>query len=290
MSEYFGTREPAKIWQSLIALCHRSSGPFISRLIAPIVRKIITRSPALLPIDIHVGGLNLRCYFIDNYSEKKFVFTPWRYDKQERELLAQVLEKGGTFVDIGANIGIYTLTAAKTMTGKKGIIIAFEPNPETFARLMFNLRSNIADFDNQPEIKALNIGVADKETTFTLQVDHANLGASSIRSKNRQQEKTAPGKTGTMEITCRPLLDILKEFSITRIDALKIDIEGAEDIALMPFLEKAPDSLLPGILLIENSAHLWERDVFGRAAERGYTKVFRNRMNTVLSLPDQHPE
>lgn len=284
MSDHFGTRTPGKIRQSLVGLCHSPSGPLFSRLLAPVVRKIITRNPAILPVDVCVDGLNLRCRFIDNYSEKKFVFTPWRYDKQERELLASLLENGGTFVDIGANIGLYTLTAAKAMAGKKGKIIAFEPNPETFERLMFNLRANITDFDNQPEVKVLNIGVADQESIFALEVDRANLGASSIRSRNRQQKKNPPGKGGSMEIACRPLLDVLWELAVTSIDVLKIDIEGAEDIALMPFLKKAPETLLPKVIITENSPHLWDQDLYGQMAQRGYKKLFQNRMNTVSLL------
>ncbi|MDZ7641157.1 MAG: hypothetical protein U5J62_03915 [Desulfurivibrio sp.] len=71
-----------------------------------------------------IGGINLRCAFYDNYSEKKFVFTPWRYDADERQLIREELPVDGVFVDIGANIGIYTLTASKTM-GRGGRCIAF---------------------------------------------------------------------------------------------------------------------------------------------------------------------
>lgn len=280
----FGSRDPGRIWQLLIRLCHKPHGPLSSRLLAPIVRKAIVNRPSILPVDVRVGDMKLRCRFVDNYSEKKFVFTPWRYDKRERDLLALTLQKGGTFVDIGANVGLYTLTAQKAMTGKKGRILAFEPNPETFERLKFNLGANIAGADGQPEIIVLNIGVADRETTFTLNVDGSNLGASSIVDKNRIKPKKQNVKSKTVEIPCRPLLDVLQEYSIHAIDALKIDIEGAEDIALAPFFEKAPESMLPEVLFVENSAHLWGRDLFGLIESRGYHRLFENRLNSVFSL------
>lgn len=280
----FGTRDPGRIWQLLIRLCHKPQGPLSSRLLAPIVRKAIVNRPSILPLDVCVGDMKLRCRFVDNYSEKKFVFTPWRYDKRERDLLALTLQKGGVFVDIGANVGLYTLTAHKAMAGKKGRILAFEPNPETFERLNFNLGANNVDSDSQPEVIVLNIGVADRETTFTLNVDGSNLGESSIVDKNRVKPKKQKAKHTTVEIQCRPLLDVLQEHSIHVIDALKIDIEGAEDIALAPFFDKAPDNLLPGTLFIENSAHIWRRDLFGLIEKRGYNHLFQNRENTVFSL------
>lgn len=284
MPDDFGTRDPGRVWQLLIRLCHKPNGPLSSRMLAPIVRKAIGKRSSILPVDVCVDGMKLRCQFIDNYSEKKFVFTPWRYDRQERKYLSRALENGGVFIDIGANVGFYTLTAIKAMAGQKGRVIAFEPNPEIFARLKFNLRASMADLENQPEVTVLNIGVADRETTFTLNLDRSNLGASSIVSSNRSNPKNFTANRETVEIGCRPLMDVLQELSIESIDALKIDIEGAEDIALMPFFEQASDSLLPGMLFVENSAHLWRQDLFGLIEKRGYNHLFQNRENTVFSL------
>lgn len=284
-SDGYGARTPPKIWTFFINRCHKPDGPLLSRLLAPLVRRAISNRPFLLPVDIHVGGMKLRCRFIDNYSEKKFVFTPWRYDRKERALLSMALSKGGVFIDIGANVGLYTLTAAMAMAGKKGRIIAFEPNPETFARLTFNLCATLTGPEAQaPVVTALNIGVADKETTFRLAVDHSNLGASSISTRNRQKHQNDTAQKKSVEIACRPLLDVLREHAIDSIDALKIDIEGAEDLALGPFLEKAPASILPGLIFIESSQHLWNRDLIGMMQERGYKLLFQNRMNQVFSL------
>ena len=63
-------------------------------------------------MDVKAGNFNLRCQFTDNYSEKKYVFTPWRYDCGEREALVNALPRDGVSIDIGANVGLYTLTAA----------------------------------------------------------------------------------------------------------------------------------------------------------------------------------
>lgn len=238
-----------------------------------------------MPVDLRLKDFNLRCQFTDNYSEKKFVFTPWRYDFRERAILTERLKGGGTFVDIGANVGLYTLTAAKALQGKKGRILAFEPNPPTLARLNANIQANPDLFGEELKLEVLAIGVADRETSFELMVDHSNLGASSIASSNRSAI-SADHKT-SVTIQCRPLLSILEGQGLSRIDALKIDIEGAEDMALGPYIDDAPRELLAKTIFIENSEHLWSEDLFAKLGDRGYRRIFHSRMNSVFALPDE---
>jgi FkbM family methyltransferase len=276
----FGSKAPNSLWQSLISVCHDNNGGIISRIAAPFVRRLIVKQISRLPIDIQVEDINLRCQFTDNYSEKKFVFTPWRYDRIERLLLKETLSAGGTFVDIGANVGIYTLTAAAAIGANKGQIIAFEPNPVTLARLQFNIAAN--SLCDKNTIRVLDHGIADEETSFFLRHNAANLGESSISKKDFQPE-TENHEQG-INIKCRPLLPVLSELKIDEIDALKIDIEGAEDLALMPFLSEATDSLLPRLLIIENSEHQWKSDLFKTVKSRGYSLAHRSKMNSIFRL------
>ena len=69
------------------------------------------------------------------------------------------------------------------------------------------------------------------------------------------------------------MLSVLAEAGITAIDALKIDVEGAEDIVLAPFLRDAPQSLLPRLILIEDTRGFWGLDLFALLARRGYTEA-----------------
>jgi len=280
----FGSRKPSMLLAGLIRACHHPEKPAYSRMLAPVIRKIISNGFFSLPLDVEVDGLHLRCYFNDNYSEKKYVFTPWRYDLQERRLLSNQLANGGTFVDIGANVGLYTLHAAKTMTGKQGRIIAIEPNPVTLKRLRFNIQANDQLITDQMSIDILTTGVADRDTTFELKIASGNLGQSSISSSNRIRTEQS-GNT-SVTIHCRPLLDILADLQISRIDAMKIDIEGAEDMALAPYLAQAPLALLARMILIENSNHLWSVDLFSLMESRGYRKALSNSMNSVYTLQE----
>lgn len=282
--EPFGSRKPSAFWQMLISLCHDNKGGIVSRLLAPLTRKVLIKQTSRLPIDIQVEGINLRCQFTDNYSEKKFVFTPWRYDRAERQLLSQTLANGGTFIDIGANVGLYTLTAVAAMGTSEGQIIAFEPNPATLSRLLFNIDAN-PQFEPS-RIQVLNHGIADRETSFFLQHNENNLGESSIRNSGSESELMPD--TGDVQrgitIRCRPLLPVLSELGVAHIDALKIDIEGAEDLALAPFLRDAPNALMPKLLIIENSEDQWRLDLFEIVRSNGYRLTHKNRMNSVFSF------
>lgn len=236
----------------------------------------------MLPVDLQLSEFNLRCQFTDNYSEKKFVFTPWRFDKYERDFLTENLAVGGTFLDIGANVGLYTLTALRALQGHPGRIIAIEPNPPTLARFKTNLAANAHLYSDQIQIDILDVGIADRDSCFELSVDQHNLGASSIAASNCLSANQA--KNPKVSIRCRPLLDVLGELDVLHIDVLKIDIEGAEDMALIPYLDNAPDTLLAKTIFIENSAHLWRDDLFAKMESRGYRRIFHNKMNSIFSL------
>jgi hypothetical protein len=84
-------------------------------------------------------------------------------------------------------------------------------------------------------------------------------------------------------VPCRPLMTILCEAGISSIDALKIDIEGSEDLALAPFLRAAPPTLLPRLVLIEDRPD-WTVDVYALLQQRGYVKTARSRQNIVFRL------
>src|SRR4029077_20640144 len=62
------------------------------------------------PVDVSVGDIRLRCYLRENTCERKLVFTPWRFDPLELRAMAESLPTDGVFIDVGANVGIYSLT------------------------------------------------------------------------------------------------------------------------------------------------------------------------------------
>jgi FkbM family methyltransferase len=209
-----------------------------------------------------------------NGCERNALFTPQMYDVTERGVLAEAIERqlaaGGnfTFIDIGANVGLYSLFVASRARAR---IIALEPQPGILERLRFNLAAN-----PQVGIEVQPFAVTDHEGTVTLRIDPDDSGGTRI------DRGMAPDTGEAIAVRCRPLLAILNDAGVTTIDALKIDVEGAEDLALVPFLRDAPTDLLPGLVLIEDTSGYWRTDVFALLAQHGYTVCARSRHNLAL--------
>ena len=267
----YGSLAPAPIIAGLIRTAQRCPRNWFGKQLALALRKIVLLT-CKQPLDTAVGAIRLRCNLHDNVSERKFLFLPWLYDPQERDLISRELHGDGVFVDIGANAGIYTLWACQSLTGR-GMVIAIEPHPQVYGRLLFNLHANRTHNPDWPQVRTLPVAISDQEGQLDLHLDRTNLGGSSL--------VTHTGSAGTIAVKCRTLISVLTECGVTRIDILKIDIEGAEDLALLPFLGSAGEKLLPRYLIIENSEHLWRTDLVSAIKQHGYAVTFRSRMNTV---------
>ncbi|MDD9900238.1 MAG: FkbM family methyltransferase [Alphaproteobacteria bacterium] len=255
--------------QRILKTAQRMPVSWAGRRGALILRKIVLLSGVGV-VDAPVDGLNLRLYMQDNVSERKFLFMPQFFDRFERDLLKEKLQDGDTFIDIGANAGIYTMTAAAAV-GDTGRVISIEPNPAVLERLIFNAKLN--GFENR--ITTVQAGVSDTKGTFDLTLDTTNLGGSSL---------VAARSDKTISVSCYPLLDILNDANVTTIRALKIDIEGAEDKALIPFFASAPKALLPQYIILENSNNQWQADLPASLQNAGYARLQKTRMNTVWHL------
>ncbi len=132
---------------------------------------------------------------------------------------------GGTFVDVGAHVGWYTLKAAKVV-GPKGHVIAVEPNRETLVKLRDNIRASGVS----PIVVVAPVACSDSEATLTLYAtSRSNTGESSLSSANASQDSTI---AASYPVRTRRLDDIVKEARVGRVDAIKIDVEGAEFLVL----------------------------------------------------------
>jgi FkbM family methyltransferase len=273
----FGSFAPSAGYRRLIELAQASPRNAFGKQLAHAARSLyLWRAPS--PVDVAVGDVRLRCHLRDNTCERKFVFTPWRFDPQELHAMAETLPPDGVFVDVGANIGIYTLTAA-LLLGERGRIVALEPYPPAYQRLLFNIEATRAGRASWPRIDVLLVGVSDRDEARELHIDDGNLGGGSIGSGPARF--SGRGSERALTIPCKPLSQVLDDCGIGRADVLKIDIEGAEDQALRPFLSEAPDERLPRRLIVENSDHLWKCDLRAAIAARGYVALVRSRLNTV---------
>jgi FkbM family methyltransferase len=125
-----------------------------------------------------------------------------------------LLPRGGTFVDVGANVGVYTLEGAARV-GVSGRVIAVEASPGHARTLAENVAVN--DF-RQVRILPFAVGEADGLARLVLPTG-GNRGMFTIGSVDGEP---------VAEVPVRRLDDLLAAEGITAVDVLKMDIEGAE--------------------------------------------------------------
>jgi FkbM family methyltransferase len=176
---------------------------------------------------------------------------------------------GGVFVDVGANVGTYAMVLARH-AGPAGKVIAIEPHPITHARLAFNKAAS-----SYTQVKLVAAAAAATDGELMIETDGDNLGASHI--------VTGEVSSKAIRVPSLRLQRILEEADVTRVDALKIDIEGFEDRALIPFFKEASQTLWPRAVVIEHlSANEWVEDCIADMRARGYAETGKTRSNTLL--------
>ena len=117
--------------------------------------------------------------------------------------------------------------------------------------------------------------LADKPGELTLFIDPTNRGESSVRILN-----SSAGYS--VKVPAMTLLSLVEGEGYERIDAIKLDVEGAEDLILEPFLRDAPQTLWPGFIIIEDSRQRWQSDLVGLLERNGYRLVAQTRLNLVF--------
>lgn len=239
---------------------------WFGRRAALLLRKLVLRrGPDIIDAEIH--KLRFRLYMRDNVSERKYLFLPQFFDAEERELLWRSLGPGDSFADVGANAGIYTLWAARAV-GEKGRVAAIEPNPVMIERL----RCNIAFNGFEDRVTVVEGGVSDSEGHFDLMLDESNLGGSSLALKRSE---------ASIRVRCAPLGVMMSAGLVLQPRAIKIDIEGAEDRVLLPYLRETPEVSLPQLIILENSAKDWVQDLPAALVRAGYWCIRKTRMNLI---------
>jgi FkbM family methyltransferase len=262
----FGAFAPNAAQAAIIALAQRS------RLKRGAFRPMLSRLVNLLragPVDVPYQGASFRFYHQASATERGALFNP-DYNLEELDFLRAHTPAGGVFVDVGANVGTYAMPLAHHV-GAGGTVIAVEPHPVTHARLAFN---NSASGYTQVRLVAAAAGPADGD--LMIETDGDNLGASHIVSGK------ASGKA--IKVASLRLQRILEEAGVSRVDALKIDVEGFEDRVLTGFFKQAPPSLWPRAVVIEHlSKNEWLEDCIADMRARGYVETGKTRSNTLLT-------
>ncbi len=264
----FGEHRPHGALRRLLDFTQNAGMHWLGQRAALLVRGVGLRRLRARPVDVTVETLRarMRLYPYNNACEKRLLFTPQLADREERRFLAARLKPDMSFLDIGAGVGATSLFVAMR-AGPRAKILAVEPQPVLFERLVFNLRQN-----PEATIKATDCAVADVESQVTLFTNPYDLAETSMRIVNVE------GGGDSVKAHARSLATLVHEEGFERIDAMKIDVEGAEDLALEPFLTSEPATLWPHVLILAYSPGKWDVDLCGLLEERGYRRVMRTRV------------
>ncbi|WP_230532485.1 FkbM family methyltransferase [Microvirga roseola] len=268
-SRPFGAYAPSGFIQWVIERTRTLSDGWAPRRLALMLRRMAMKSLRGQPLDMETYGVRMRLHPYNNICEKRILFTPQYFDTQELKILESRIGEGFTFVDVGANVGWYALFVA-ARAGASSRILAVEPQPEIFDRLTYNIRQN--PFGT---VKAVACAVADKTGELTLFLDPRNRGESSVKI-------VGSSHADAIRVPAVTLLDLLNNEGFARLDAAKLDVEGAEDLILDPFFRDAPLSLYPSLLLIEDGRERWQIDLPKLLESKGYRLILQTKMNLVF--------
>jgi FkbM family methyltransferase len=189
-----------------------SAEPAASSGAAPTPRERMAVDLAVFPEDPLRLFLNPDCQVVTPAIAQTGV-----WESTETHWILENIEEGDIFLDIGANVGYYTVIAARVV-GDTGRVYAFEPDPASFAFLDRNVRLN--GFQNVTlELKA----ASDQNGAIKLYLDDRNKGDHRIY----QTEKERP----SVDIEAVALDDYFRD-DVGRIDFVKIDTQGAEMLIL----------------------------------------------------------
>lgn len=171
-------------------------------MIAPVLKRIAARFPDSMQHELR------RLFFRKQIRGRRFVT-----DEKEYGLLDTLLASGDWALDIGANVGHYTMRMSE-LVGATGRVIAFEPVPSTFSLLAANAR-----LFAHANVSLLNVAASDLTEILGMQIPAFSEGL-----KNYYQARLTKEAEGLTILT----LPIDALGLPPRISLAKIDVEGHE--------------------------------------------------------------
>ena len=157
---------------------------------------------------IYLGNKQARRYSVVNAEEE--------YNPLEMEIIKENVKSGDSVIDVGANLGFFTLPLSR-FVGDKGRVFSFEPEPENFRALEKNILIN-----KLQNVTLENLAISNENGTTKLFISEDH-GAHTIFEQTSHKVTGKSIDTHTIRLD-----DYFLEKSIDEISFIKIDVEGVE--------------------------------------------------------------
>lgn len=226
---------------------------------------LLTETPLHLIDGVVEGGIDLRVFRqgdpVSSYLQRGLVWHP-----PVLRVVSHLMKPGRVFVDVGAHIGLLSITAAKA-AGPTGRVISFEPDPVNREVLTRNARINGVDLDIR------DCAIGGQEGSATLFTSEENRAIHSIVPEPRlHPSRMVPVSTLEQQLS-----------DLDRIDILKLDVQGAEPeiiASIGDFLfrfERAP------FVIMEVNPRGWVQRDPGMRALRAFIRRYRYDVHILVS-------
>jgi FkbM family methyltransferase len=233
----------------------------------PLFRKLVLSGKAIsLVAKTEFGLFRYRPFFIN-----EILMAEGLYEPHVKEVFKP--EKGETVIDIGSNIGFYTLRASRYV-GATGKVISIEPNPETFGVLKSNIMEN-----NCNNVVALCCAAGAEDGYANLYVPSNYPAGSRIVQKGSNSGITRE------KVRIITIDSLVRKLGLKRIDWMKIDVEGSDTeviIGCKDIIERCK----PRIIIETGNARTIQL-----LAESGYcVKPLRGVIGFVYAYPEKNSQ
>ena len=212
-------------------------------------------------------------YYADKQTGTKLYFS--RNETKEINFIKKKIENNSWFIDIGSNIGLYSLNISNLNTKYKKVkTFSIEPNPIIYQRLKKNYQLLVLQnkfVKNNFLLKNLAIGDKEGFGKIDKNVDHANV----------KIIKKLTNKNNFVRIRIAKLGSLLKKYKIENISCIKIDTEGYELKIIKNFLKRNNLKFFPKYLIVE---HNNDKNYFRNEKiilNNNYEIIFTTNSNTI---------
>jgi FkbM family methyltransferase len=200
------------------------------------------------PVDYRLpGGVRIQLFPEGDVAE--FLAVQRWFEKTELALVSAYLKPGMKALDVGANIGLYSILAQR-LVGDAGTVWAFEPSGESFGRLRKNLSLNECD-----RVHAVCVALSAQSDTFLRLTNDTGFGDA---YRYLLPSDAVPRLDRDVELVPVTTLDLFAEENrIDGIDFLKVDVEGGEYLVFEGAKQLLRSS--PGLCIMFESDPEWCR-------------------------------